>query len=93
MLIDQILEEKKGVLKADDLAPILALSVKQIYKMAASGEMPSLRIASSVRFDPHDLAAWLRTRSSAADVEPKERVSALRPRPQAPHRGRQNQRI
>lgn len=78
MLIEQILEERKGALKADDVAPILAVSVKQVYKMAASGEIPSLRIASSVRFDPHDLAVWLRTRSSAPEVEPHARVSARR---------------
>ncbi|GGG87300.1 helix-turn-helix domain-containing protein [Edaphobacter dinghuensis] len=78
MLIDQILEEKKGALKADDVAPILAVSVKQIYKMAANGEIPSLRIASSVRFDPHDLAVWLRARSSAPEIEPNARVSAVR---------------
>ncbi len=41
--------------RANDIARILDLSKKQIYKMAASGEIPSLRIANSVRFDPHDL--------------------------------------
>ena len=74
MLIDQILEQKKAALRANDIARILDLSAKQIYKMAASGEIPSLRIANSVRFDPHDFANWLRTRSSAPEIEPKTRV-------------------
>jgi excisionase family DNA binding protein len=70
MLIEQILEEKRGALRANDIAEILDLSAKQIYKMAATGEIPSLRIANSVRFDPHDFAAWLKARSSAPDTEP-----------------------
>jgi excisionase family DNA binding protein len=81
MLIDQILEQKKSALRANDIARVLDLSEKQIYKMAAAGEIPSLRIANSVRFDPHDFAEWLRTRSSAPEIEPKARVSAPRSRP------------
>jgi excisionase family DNA binding protein len=80
MLIDEIIEQKKGALRANDIARILDLSEKQIYKMAASGEIPSLKIANSVRFDPHDFAAWLRTRSSAPNVEPHARVSVRQPR-------------
>ena len=90
MLIDQIIEQKQGALRACDIARILDLSAKQIYKMAASGEIPSLRIANSVRFDPHDFAAWLRARSSAPDLEPKTRISVPRSRPGV-HRPRQNQ--
>jgi excisionase family DNA binding protein len=90
MLIDQILEQKKGALRANDIARVLDLSEKQIYKMAASGEIPSLRIASSVRFDPHDFAKWLRTRSSAPELEPKARGSAPRSRPKLDRSARHN---
>jgi predicted DNA-binding transcriptional regulator AlpA len=93
MLIDQIIEQKKGALRANDIARILDLSAKQIYKMAASGEIPSLRIANSVRFDPHDFAVWLRTRSSAPDIEPKATVSAVRSRPKPFHRAKENRQI
>jgi len=80
MLIDQIIEQKQGALRANDIARILDISAKQIYKMAASGEIPSLRIANSVRFDPHDFAAWLRARSSAPDIEPRVSTSVPRSR-------------
>lgn len=80
MLIEQILEQKRGALRATDIAQILDLSEKQIYKMAATGEIPSLRIANSVRFDPHDFAAWLKARSSAPDVEPRSATAAQRSR-------------
>ena len=93
MLIDQIIEQKQGALKASDVARILDLSEKQIYKMAASGEIPSLRIGSSVRFDPHDFATWLRTRSSAPDTEPKAKILAPRSRFRPSHRRKQQWQI
>lgn len=86
MLIEQILEQKKAALRANDIAQILDLSEKQIYKMAATGEIPSLRIANSVRFDPHDFAAWLKARSSAPDTEPRTRAKPF-------HRTKQNREI
>jgi hypothetical protein len=41
----------------------LDVSIKKIYRMAAKGQIPSLKISSSVRFDPHDVAVWLRGQS------------------------------
>jgi predicted DNA-binding transcriptional regulator AlpA len=79
MLIEQILEQKRGALRASDIAQILDLSEKQIYKMAATGELPSLRIASSVRFDPHDFVVWLKARSSTPEVEPRAAAPVHRP--------------
>lgn len=90
MLINQIIEQKQCALRANDIARILDLSEKQIYKMAASGEIPSLRIANSVRFDPHDFAVWLKTRSSAPEIEPKARVSAPRSHPRLDRSARHN---
>ncbi|MGH9587227.1 MAG: helix-turn-helix domain-containing protein [Acidobacteriaceae bacterium] len=93
MLIEQILEQKRGALRANDIAQILDLSAKQIYKMAATGEIPSLRIANSVRFDPHDFAAWLKARSSAPDVEPRSVSSRHRSRSKPLQRAKQERQI
>jgi hypothetical protein len=90
MLIEQIFEQKKGALRANDIARVLDLSEKQIYKTADSGWIPSLRIASSVRFDPHDFAEWLRARSSAPEIEPKARASAPRSRPRLDRSAKHN---
>ena len=35
-----------------DLARLLGVSPQQIYKMAASGRIPSFKVANAVRFDP-----------------------------------------
>ena len=66
MLLAEIVEGKKEALRVADVAQILDVSIKKIYRMAAKGQIPSLKISSSIRFDPHDIAAWLRNQSSTS---------------------------
>jgi len=68
MIIADVVEQKKEALRVEDVARILDISVKQIYKMAAKGQIPSLKIANCVRFDPHDVAAWLRGQSNTNPI-------------------------
>lgn len=63
MTLADVFEQKREALRVEDVARILDISVKQIYKMAANGQIPSMKIANCVRFDPHDVAAWLRSQS------------------------------
>ncbi len=60
MRLVEILESKKQALRVRDVATLLCVTPQHIYKMAASGALPSLRIAGAVRFDPQELASWLR---------------------------------
>lgn len=48
---------------AEELADLLALSRKHIYKLAKAKRMPSLRIGGAIRFDPHVTASWLEGKS------------------------------
>lgn len=66
MILADVVEQKKEALRVEEVARILDISVKQIYKMAAKGQIPSLKIANCVRFDPHEVAAWLRCQSCTA---------------------------
>jgi len=68
MILADVVEQKKEALRVGDVARVLDISAKQIYKMAARGQIPSLKIANCVRFDPHDIAVWLRGQSSASSV-------------------------
>jgi excisionase family DNA binding protein len=47
-------------LTAEELAAVLNVSSKLIFKKAKAGRIPSFRIGTCVRFDPHSVAAWLR---------------------------------
>lgn len=68
MLLAEIVEGKKEALRVAEVAQILDVSIKKIYRMAAKGQIPSLKISSSIRFDPHDIAAWLRSQTSTNSI-------------------------
>jgi excisionase family DNA binding protein len=68
MILAEIIEGKKEALRVAEVARILDVSVKKIYRMAAKGQIPSLKISSSIRFDPYDIAVWMRSQSTAVPV-------------------------
>ena len=70
MKLVELIEEKTEALRVRDIAQILDVSVQQVYKMAAKGQIPSFRIANAVRFDPEEFAAWLRTKYRAQPAIP-----------------------
>ena len=61
------LEARSGGMKVSDLASILGVDDKHIYRMAARGQLPSFRVGGAVRFDPQEVAKWLRTRYGHED--------------------------
>ena len=69
MTLAELVEEKTEALRVQDVARMLDVSTKQIYKMAAKGQIPSLRIANTVRFDPQEFAFWLRTKASVNPIK------------------------
>jgi len=60
MSIAEQIEQRDGALTAEDLAQILNLPKVTVYKHARNGTIPCFRIGAVVRFDPHQVAAWLR---------------------------------
>ena len=58
----QELEARRGAIKVSDLTELLGVDDKHIYRMAARGQLPSFRIGGAVRFDPQEVANWLRTK-------------------------------
>jgi len=54
------LEKETRVLRARDVAKLFQVTPQHVYKMAAGGRLPSFRLAGAIRFDPHELANWLR---------------------------------
>jgi excisionase family DNA binding protein len=65
MILAEIVEGKKEALRVAEVARILDVSIKKIYRMAAQGQIPSLKISNSIRFDPREIAVWLRSQSNA----------------------------
>ena len=58
-LADKI-EALGHALTADQLAALLSVSRITVFKHAATGRIPSFKIGTCVRFDPHAVAEWLR---------------------------------
>jgi excisionase family DNA binding protein len=67
-LIDT-LERQTSVLRARDVAILFQVTRQHIYKMAAKGTIPSLRVAGAIRFDPQELAMWLRRKTPMAQPQ------------------------
>ena len=49
----------KPILKAEDLAPVLDMHVDDLYRMAASGEIPSFKLGNRRRFRTYEIVRWL----------------------------------
>jgi excisionase family DNA binding protein len=64
-----LIEEKRRALMVPEVAVLLGVSGRQIYKLAQENRISHLRIAGSIRFDPRHLAAWLRAHAVAAPPE------------------------
>ena len=58
-LADQI-EGSRHALRAGELAELLAVSKITVFKLARAGRIPSFRVGTCVRFDPRQVANWLR---------------------------------
>ena len=70
-----LVESRECALKAGELAKLLGVTRQHIYKMAASGAIPSFRVGASVRFDPKHVSEWLKIRMPAAVSVRVERVA------------------
>jgi len=69
-IIDQ-LEQVSQPLNAGDVAKLLNVSTRVIYKMATKGTIPSFHVGSSVRFDAKTLIFWLKKKDPAFTLAQK----------------------
>lgn len=73
---------KPRALRVNEVAALLSVSERQIYKLAAEQRIPSFKIGGSLRFEPTALAAWLRQKTSPSlmltgGVQKKEVTSCM----------------
>jgi excisionase family DNA binding protein len=66
MKLVETLKGRTGALKVAEVAKLFGVTPQHIYKMAASRRIPSFRISGSVRFDPDEVAAWLKEKQAPA---------------------------
>src|ERR1017187_1403759 len=54
------LEKRTTALNVSEVAALLNISGRQVYKLAADGSLPCFRIGGSAGFGPSAMAAWVR---------------------------------
>ena len=59
-LTKKIARDVRGALTAKQLAQMLNISPKTVFKMAKAGRIPNFRVGSAVRFDARLVIDWLR---------------------------------
>ena len=59
-LTKKIARGAQGALNAKQLAQMLNISPKKVFKLAKAGRIPSFRVGSAVRFDAKLIIDWLR---------------------------------
>lgn len=73
------LEARNGAMKVAELCELLGVDDKHIYRMAARGSLPSFHVGGAVRFDPQEVAKWLRQKygpTAAMAKRPPERAGS-----------------
>jgi excisionase family DNA binding protein len=58
-MIDQ-LEQRRKAMTVNEVAEGLSVSSKPIYRMALESSLAVLRVRGSLRFDPADVADWMK---------------------------------
>ena len=62
------LDRKTSALTVADVAELLSISERQVYKLVAQHRIPCFKIGGSIRFDPFAIALWLRQKMAPAST-------------------------
>lgn len=62
------LDGKMQALTVADVAKLLNVSERQVYKLVAEHRIPCFKIGGSIRFDPLAVALWLRMKMAPGSV-------------------------
>ncbi len=60
MTLIERLDSMDRALTVAELANLLHLGKTAVYDMVQRGAIPCIRFGYSIRFDPHEIAEWLR---------------------------------
>jgi excisionase family DNA binding protein len=61
--------QRKTALTIEEVADILQTTKRQVKRMIADGELPSIRVGNAVRFDPEVFSEWLRKTTTTPKFE------------------------
>ena len=75
-LVEQLRSRKKA-LTVDELAALLCIGIRTLYKEVEDNRIPFFRVRSSIRFDPHQIAQWLEMKMPAHSVRAEQQNGSI----------------
>ncbi len=54
------------LVNTNEAARMLSIAPRTLWSLTASGEIPSIRIGRSVRYDPGDLRVWIEAQKAGS---------------------------
>jgi excisionase family DNA binding protein len=75
-LIEQ-LRSKKKALTVEELAGLLCVAVRTLYKEVEDDQIPFFRVRTSIRFDPHQVADWLEMKMPPHSVRTQRQSESI----------------
>lgn len=79
MTLAEQLRSKKKALTVEELADVLGIAIRTLYKEVEDNRIPFFRVRSSIRFDPHQVADWLDGKMPSHSVRPSDDERRVRP--------------
>lgn len=76
MTLAEQLRSKKKALTVEELADLLCIAIRTLYKEVEDDHIPFFRVRTSIRFDPHQVADWLEGKTPSHAVRAPNRLDA-----------------
>jgi len=75
-LVEQLRSRQKA-LTVEELAGLLCIAMRTLYKEVEEDHIPFFRVRSSIRFDPHQIADWLEMKMPPRSVRPQRQNDSI----------------
>lgn len=76
MTLAEQLRSKNKALTVEELADLLGVAIRTLYKEVEDDHIPFFRVRTSIRFDPDQIADWLEGKMPSHSVRPQQRPEA-----------------
>ncbi len=77
MTLAEQLRARNKALTVEELAGLLCIAVRTLYKEVEDDHIPFFRVRTSIRFDPHQIADWLESKMPAHSVRTQRQSESI----------------
>ena len=77
MTLAEQLRARNKALTVEELAGLLCIAVRTLYKEVEDDHIPFFRVRTSIRFDPHQIADWLETKMPSHSVRTQRQSESI----------------